>query len=143
MKRSGAGAEDRLALDAVRVRHAAFFGAHRLAGIKCVESYALGAAIRIDDVDALAFADGVVRAFAHTRAAIDALSGDPDRHAITPSRVSRRVRCEGGPDTEPRSAGITGTRARRARRWRARDRWRTGACPSGPHLAGEAPPRAP
>jgi len=62
------------------VRHATEDGAHGLAGLVIVEPDAFGTEVRIDDVEVVAFGDGLVGAFWFTRPAIDAFVGDVRRH---------------------------------------------------------------
>src|SRR5262249_53066222 len=74
--------EDLLALYDLRVREAAFDGAYSLAGFVVIEADAFGAEIRVDHVDFVALADGLVRALGLARATVDAIFGDVSRHGL-------------------------------------------------------------
>src|SRR5262245_876389 len=77
---AGAVEERLLALHVVRIGDAALDGADRLAGLVVVESDALRAEVRIDDVDVLTLRDRLVRALGLAGAAVDALLGDHRGH---------------------------------------------------------------
>src|SRR5262249_58565306 len=66
----------------LRVREAAFDGAHSLAGFVVIEADALGAEVGVDDVDFVPLADGLVRALRLARATVDAIFGDVSRHGL-------------------------------------------------------------
>ena len=66
----------------LRVREAALDGANGLARLVVVEADALGTKLRIDDVDFLALADRLVRAFGLASAAVDAVGRDVRGHAL-------------------------------------------------------------
>jgi len=72
--------ERSLVLGPGRVGEAALDGADRLAGLVIVEADALGAEIRIDDVNLVPFADRVVGAFGLAGTAVDAVGGDVRGH---------------------------------------------------------------
>src|SRR5204863_8006368 len=72
--------EHLLVFDVVRIGQATLHRADRLTRLVIVEADALGAELRIDDVDLLALADRLVRAFGLASAAVDAVCGDMGRH---------------------------------------------------------------
>ena len=80
VERDGALNQHFLGLDVLRVGQAALHRADRLAGFVIVETHAFGAQIRIDDVNFIAFGDGVIRAFRLARSAVDTVVGDESRH---------------------------------------------------------------
>src|SRR6185437_840270 len=80
VERLGARDERLLGLLVVRIREAALDGADRLAGLVIVKSHALGAELRIDDVDVVALADRLVRALGLASPAVDAFFGDVSGH---------------------------------------------------------------
>src|SRR3954463_2964539 len=65
--------EDRFDLEVLGIGQAAFDRTHRLTRLMIVEPDTLGAEVRIDDVDPVAFGDGVVRALGLAGSAVDAV----------------------------------------------------------------------
>ena len=80
MQAHRAGEELILGLDVLGVGQAALDRAHSLTSFVIVEPDALGAEVRIDDVDFVALADGLVRALRLAGTAVDAVVGDVRRH---------------------------------------------------------------
>src|SRR5262245_49674461 len=80
MELDGPRDEDFLGLDDLGVREAALQGADGLAGFVIVEADALGAELRIDDVDLVALADRLVRTLGLAGAAVDAVFRDVRCH---------------------------------------------------------------
>src|SRR5690242_5929071 len=71
--------EKRLFFAMIRIRQAALDGAHGLTRLVIVEADALGAELRVDDVNLVPFADGFVGTLRLARAAVDAIRGDVRR----------------------------------------------------------------
>src|SRR6185312_16861379 len=79
-----------LVLTMLRVGQAALYRADRLTGFVIVETHALRAELRVDDVDLVPFADRLVRALRLASAAVDAVRGDVGAHVISGESSSRR-----------------------------------------------------
>ena len=83
----GAIEQDALGLGNVRVRHATIDRAHGRALLLVKEADALRAERLVDDVDAVTFGDGFVRALGHAGPAADAVFGDVGRHGRRHARA--------------------------------------------------------
>src|SRR5262249_12337287 len=90
MERLGARDQRLLGLLVVRIGEAALDGANRLAGLVIVKSHALGAELRIDDVDVVALADRLVGALGLASPAVDAFVGDVSGHRYSLRSLGER-----------------------------------------------------
>lgn len=80
MQLLGADEEIGFRFGPLRVGQTAFDRADSLACLVVVEAHALGAEVRVDDVDVIALANGFVRALGFASAAVDAFFGDMGGH---------------------------------------------------------------
>jgi len=93
----GARQEHFLGLFVVRIGNAALHGAHRLARLVVEETDTFTAQLGIDHVDAVTFADGVVRTFRLARSAVDAFLGNMSSHCAP---FARTLGSRGSPASE-------------------------------------------
>jgi hypothetical protein len=94
--------EQGLGFGMARIGQATLDRAHGLTRFMIVEANALGAEVRIDYVDLVAFADRLIRTFGFASATVDAVGGDMRCHSNL--REQSRARFIGRKDSPVKSA---------------------------------------
>ena len=94
MQIDGALQKKLLALGKLWIRKTTLDRTHSLTSLVIEETNALGAEVRVDHIDVVALADGLVRALGLACTAVDAIAGDVGRHMR--ASMGRPMRCVKG-----------------------------------------------